>query len=69
MKYPWQDPIFKDWEIISMFHVINGVSKNLHVVMKKGDRIITEYGNDDGYLWNRLWHKAWNISEEENHVQ
>lgn len=60
--YPWKDLIFEDWHIVAMYHVvINGV-KTLHVYLKNGDTIISESGPDDEYLWNRLWHKVYNLS-------
>jgi hypothetical protein len=57
-KYPWQRGILSEWAIVGMNHYrING-ERRLFVAMTKGGKCIVEEGQDDEYLWNRLWHKA-----------
>ena len=57
-KNPWQQPPLDEWSICGMNHYHVGACKFLFVSMVKDGACITEEGEDDKYLWNRLWHKA-----------
>ena len=58
LKY-WRMPPLDEWDIVRMNHYYgdNG-EKRLFVAMSKDGKLIKEEGEDDKYLWNRLWHKA-----------
>ncbi len=53
---PWN--ILPGWVIAGMYHFEHDGKLRLFVGMRKGDLIIQEQGEDDEFLWNRLWHKA-----------
>ena len=56
---PWTWGPLKEWSIVGMNHYhVNG-TRMLFISMTRGDYCITEEGEDDEYLWNRLCHKAW----------
>lgn len=60
---PWKNSLLDQWSICGMNHYhING-KKQLFVSMTKDDKCITEEGDDNKYLWNRLWHKAYKLEE------
>ena len=59
---PWKQPPLNEWSICGMNHYhVNG-EKFLFVSMTKDGLCIIEEGKDDEYLWNRLWNKAYEIS-------
>lgn len=58
MKAPWHDKGFDGWLIVGMNHYSVNGRVQLFVALTKNGRCIKEEGNDDEYLWNRLWHKA-----------
>ncbi|KKL68546.1 hypothetical protein LCGC14_2123940 [marine sediment metagenome] len=53
---PWD--ILPGWVIAGMYNFEHNGNLRLFVAMRKGDLIICEQGEDDEFLWNRLWHKA-----------
>lgn len=55
---PWLQKPLDEWTIVGMNHYFVDGKRKLFVAMVKGDRCIKEEGDDDVYLWNRLWHKA-----------
>lgn len=58
MNKPWLSAPLNEWSIVGMNHYhVNG-KRFLFVAMTKDGVCITEEGEDDEYLWNRLWHKA-----------
>ena len=58
MNLPWQHKPLDEWSICGMNHYrVNG-KKFIFVSMVKDGICITEEGEDDKYLWNRLWNKA-----------
>lgn len=57
-QMPWQQPPLNEWAICGMNHYHMHGKRHLFVSMTKGGVCITEEGEDDEYLWNRLWHKA-----------
>jgi len=56
---PWKESTLAQWSICGMNHYHVEGKKFLFVSMVKDGRCITEEGEDDIYLWNRLMHKAW----------
>ena len=58
MQMPWLDKPLDEWSIVGMNHYFVNGKKQLYVAMMKGREVIKEEGDDDQYLWNRLWHKA-----------
>jgi hypothetical protein len=55
---PWQQPPLNEWSICGMNHYhVNG-EKYLFVSIVKDGVCITEEGEDNKHIWNRLWHKA-----------
>lgn len=64
MTEPWKQPPLDKWSIIGMNHYVMDGEKRLFVAMVKDEHYIKEQGNDDKYLWNRLWHKASKLGEE-----
>jgi hypothetical protein len=63
--FPWQDGLLASWSIVGMNHYLLSGKRCLFVAMTKNGRCITEEGSDDEYLWNRLWHKAYDIEKKE----
>ena len=55
---PWNVPPLNEWSICGMNHYHQNGNRYLFVSMVKDGRCITEEGEDNEYLWNRLWHKA-----------
>lgn len=72
-KPPWTKGPLREWAIVGMnhYHVTTPgpgpkqSERRLFVAMTKGGHCITEEGEDDEYVWNRLCHKAWGIEEAE----
>ena len=60
---PWKESLLDQWSISSMYHYYAGDKKFLYVSMVRDDKCITVDGEDDKYLWNRLWHKADHINK------
>lgn len=57
-RAPWLQGPLSEWTVVAMHHYFIGVERRLYVAMVKGTHCIVEAGEDDEYLWNRLWHKA-----------
>lgn len=58
MSEPWKLKPLDEWSIVGMNHYhVNG-KRQLFVAMTKDGQCITAEGDDDEYLWNRLWHAA-----------
>lgn len=57
-RRPWQLQPLDQWSVVGMNHYYVMGRKQLYVAMMKDDVVIKEEGEDDEYLWNRLWHKA-----------
>ena len=57
-KFPWLMKPLDEWSICGMNHYNIAGEKFLFVSMVKNCVCITEEGNDNEYLWKRLWHKA-----------
>jgi len=55
---PWQQPPLDEWDIVTINHYQCCGEKHIFIAMKKGHSMVTEKGEDDEYIWNRLWHKA-----------
>lgn len=53
---PWD--ILPGWTIVGMYNFDHDGELWLFVCMRKGDLMIFNEGEDDEFLWNRLWHKA-----------
>lgn len=66
MKSEWNPPwsILPDWSIVGMNHFEEDGERRLYVAMVKGDHCIREQGPDDEFLWNRLWHKACEVTTD-----
>ena len=60
---PWRQGILACWTICGMNHYHVKGKRMLFVSMTRFDKCITEEGEDDKYLWNRLIHKAEKTSE------
>lgn len=67
-KMPWQQGPLAEWAIVGMNHYHMHGERRMFVSMAKSGRCIKEEGTDDKYLWNRLMHQAWKISEETPNV-
>ena len=63
IKFPWEVGPLAEWSIVGMNHYYVNGEKRLFVAMVKGGHCIKEEGIEDEYLWNRLCHKAWRITE------
>lgn len=56
---PWRDSsVLAKWSIVGMNHYYVNGKRKLYVAMMLDGFAIQEEGDDDQYLWNRLWHKA-----------
>lgn len=62
-KPPWMTKPLDEWSIVGMNHYYMHGKRRLFVAMTKDGRCIREEGDDDEYLWNRLWHQARAIAE------
>lgn len=60
---PWLQSPLDDWSIVGMNHYHVAGKRFLFVSMVRNGVCITEEGRDDKYLWNRLWHKAMELTE------
>jgi hypothetical protein len=58
MIEPWKYGPLDEWAIVGMNHYFVNGKKMLFVAMMKDGRCIKSEGEDDEYLWNRLWHQA-----------
>lgn len=63
INHPWKQKPLDEWSIVGMNHYHVAGQRFLFVAMTKGGQCITEEGLDDNYLWNRLWHKAFQAQE------
>lgn len=54
----WKMKPLDEWAIVGMNHYHKDGKRFLFVAMTKDGRCITVEGEDNDYLWNRLWHKA-----------
>jgi len=66
IKSPWQVGPLTEWSIVGMNHYYVNGEKRLFVAMINGDHCIKEEGIEDEYLWNRLCHKAWKVSDNKS---
>jgi len=64
MIEPWLIPPLDGWDICGMNHFYINGNKFLFVSMTKNGFCIKEEGDDDSFLWNRLYHKALELQEE-----
>lgn len=57
LNCPWEDITFKDWRIK---HLSQSFCGDLEIEMTHRDgTTISEVGNNEEYIWNRLWWKAY----------
>ena len=55
---PWMMKPLDEWSIVGMNHYSVDGERRLFVAMSKDGRCIKAEGQDDRFLWNRLWHQA-----------
>lgn len=63
IKPPWMMAPLDQWSIVGMNHYTIDGKRCLYVAMTKAGRCIVEQGEDDEFIWNRLWHKAQEVSD------
>lgn len=66
LKLPWQRGILAEWSIVGMNHYHVDGERRLFVAMTKGGQCIKSEGQEDEYLWNRLWRQADDIAQKES---
>jgi hypothetical protein len=63
-KQFWKMVPLDEWAIVGMNHYFVNGKKLLFVAMVKDGRCIKAEGEDNRYLWNRLFHAAWELHEK-----